>query len=226
MDGASLEGHPKRITGGAPPEGHLRQCRANSQVTRVRCRRWALRTSNYCQFHGGRRAQAIYCRTGKRRLPVIYSKFLGPKLSERVRELLDKPHDEQISLYQELAIARANACEALKLASPLYDEELSEKLTPEIKSLMISTLSTAMTEVKDLVLAASRLEKEAGEKVSLKVVNLIVMQIVLAINDVCGTEYLGLAEAIALAIDERVRLPLNDKLNPIIKVNIGNVDSS
>jgi len=205
---------------GAPPEGHENQCQAKSQRTRVRCRRWAWVGSNYCQFHGGRRAAAVYCRTGKRRLPTFYSKYLGPKLRERVEELLLKPHDEQVSLYEELAIARANACEALNLARPMFDDPSS--LTDETKALIISTLSTAMDNVKDLVLAASRLEKEAGDKVSLKVMNLIVMQIVLAINDVCGTKHLGLAEAIAKAIDERVRLPLNDKLNPTIKVNLGN----
>jgi len=209
---------------GAPPEGHKNQCKAKSQVTRVRCRRWALRTSEYCQFHGGRRAAHIYSRTGKRRLPVIYSKFLGPKLAERVEELLEQPHAEQVSLYNELAIARSAACEAIKLASPLFDEKQSVKLTDDLKALMIQTLGTAMREVKDLVLAASRLEKEAGDKVSLKVVNLIVMQIVLAINDVCGAENLGLAEAIARAIDERVRLPLNS-IEPVIKVQIGSGDT-
>lgn len=206
---------------GAPPDGHANQCRAKSQVTRRRCRRWALRGSRYCQFHGGRRAVQIYCRTGERRLPNFYSKYLGPKLSERVRQLLDVPHDEQVSLYQELAVARASACEALQLAQPLFDEKLSKKLDLETKSLIISTLGAAMSNVKDLVLAASRLEKEAGDKVSMKVINLIVMQIVLAINDVCGTKHLELAEAIGKAIDDRVRLPLNDKLNPVIKVQIG-----
>ena len=151
---------------------------------------------------------------------MIYSKFLGPKLAERVEELLEQPHAEQVSLYNELAIARSAACEALKLASPLFDEKLSAKLTPDLKALMIQTLSTAMGEVKDLVLAASRLEKEAGDKVSLKVVYLVVMQIILAINDVCGIEHLNLAEAIARAIDERVRLPLNNA-EPTIRVQIG-----
>lgn len=205
---------------GAPPEGHENQCRSKSQRTRQRCRRWALRGSQYCQFHGGRRAAALYAKTGKRRLPSFYSKYLGPKLSERVKELLDQPHDEQISLYQELAIARATAAEALKLAQPLWDEKQAAKLNEVTKSLMIQTLGQAMNEVKDIVLAASKLEKEAGDKVSMKVINLIVMQIVFAINDVCGTEYLGLAEAIGKAIDERVRLPLNDKLNPTIRVQI------
>lgn len=207
--------------GGAPPDGHPRQCRSLSQVTRLRCKRWALRGSNHCQFHGGRRAASIYCKTGRRRLPGFYSKYLGPKLSERVRELLDAPHDEQVSLYQELAVARASACEALRLAQPLFDDRQSAKLSPETKSLIIQTLGQAMSNVKDVVLAASRLEREAEDKVSMKVINLVVMQIVLAINDVCGTEHLALAEAIGKAIDERVRLPMNDKLNPVIRVRVG-----
>ena len=152
-------------------------------------------------------------------MSTFYSKHLGPKLSERVRELLDKPHDVQVSLYEELAVSRASACEALKLAQPLFDD--SVELTAETKSLIISTLGTAMANVKDLVLAASKLEKEAGDKVSIKVINLVVMQIVLAINDVCGTENLAIAQAIGKAIDERVRLPMNDKLNPTIRVRIG-----
>ena len=202
---------------GAPPDGHENQCRAKSRVTRLRCKRWALRGSHYCQFHGGRRAAQVYNKTGQRRLPGFYSKYLGPKLSQRVKELLDTPHDEQVSLYQELAIARANACEALKLSTPLFD---GTKLDDSTKALIISTLGEAMKNVKDLVLAASRLEKDAEDKVSMKVVNLIVMQIIIAINEVCGTEHIIIAEAIAKAIDNKVRLPLNNKLNPTIEIEL------
>ncbi len=152
-------------------------------------------------------------------MSTFYSKHLGPKLSERVRELLDHPHDVQISLYEELAVARASACEAFKLCQPLWDDKVT--LKDETRALMIDTLGTAMTNVKELVLAASKLEKDAGDKVSVKVINLVVMQIVMAINDVCGTEHLALAEAIGRSIDERVRLPMNEKLNPTIRVQIG-----
>jgi len=206
---------------GAPPDGHDRQCRARSRVTRERCKRWALVGSNYCQFHGGRRAQQLVQR--KIKLPSFYSKYLGPKLSERVKELLSKPHNEQVALYEELAVARAGACEALKLAQPLFEEK---ELSDETKSLIISTLNSAMANVKDLVLAASKLEKEQDDKVSIKVINLIVYQIIVAINEVCGTEHQSIAEAIAQAIDEKVRLPLNDKLAPNVRIQIGNNDTT
>jgi len=102
----------------------------------------------------------------------------------------------------------------------LFDPEVSKKLTPEVKALILQTLSESLKNVKELVLAASKLEKESSDKVSIKVINLIVQQIIMAINDVCGVENMAIAEAIAAAIDERVRLPLNDKLNPKIHINV------
>jgi len=158
---------------------------------------------------------------GYAKLPSQYSKFLGPKLSKRVNELLSKPHSEQVALYDELAIARSTACEALKLASPLFDSEASEKFPPETKALMMQTLQQAMDNVKEMVLACSRIEKDSADKVSIKVLNLVVNQVVLAVHDVCGEDNATLAEAIAHAIDDRVRLPINDQYNPEIKVNVG-----
>jgi len=212
---------PDSNKGGAPPDGHPRQCRAMSYVTRVRCKRWALRGANNCQFHGGRNTQrALQRQINKRRLPMFYTKYLGPKLAKRVAELTSVPHDEQVSLYEELGLARSGMIEALQLASPLQDPVACAKLSPEIKALMIQTLAESMKNVKELTLACSKLEKDASDKVSIKVINLIVQQIIMAINDVCGVENMAIAEAIAAAIDERVRLPLNDKLNPKIHINM------
>lgn len=200
-----------------PYENHPRQCRATSHVTGKRCRRWALVGRKTCQFHGGRTGGI---RTRRLKLPGFYSRYLGPKLSERVAELMGKSHDEQVSLYEELAVARATACEALALAQPLFEPEQSAKLNAETKALMVQTLNQAMSSVKELVLAASRIEKDADDKVSLKVVNLIVQQIVVTINETCGTDQAPLAEAIAKAIDDRIRVPLSDKINPIVRVNV------
>jgi signal peptidase II len=66
---------------------------------------------------------------------------------------MTKTHAEQVSLYEELAVARATACEALALAQPLFDEKLSKDLNPETRALMVTTLNSAMSNVKELVLA-------------------------------------------------------------------------
>ena len=155
----------------------------------------------------------------------FYSKYLGPRLSERVREALNEPHDEQVSLYQELAITRATACEAIALAQPLFNPDQRAKLSDETISLLVGTLGNAMSAVKELVLAAARIEKDSKDKVSLKVINLIVGQIIAAVREICGEDNLELCEAIAEHIDKKVRIPLNDKINPVIEIDLGSIEA-
>jgi len=208
------------VRGGAPPDDHARQCKARSMVTRKRCKRWALRGSDNCQFHGGRMSAAYRFKKGIYNVSGIYSKYLGPILTERVREAVNEPHDEQVSLYQELAITRSVACEALKLARPMFDPDLRKQIDDETAAMCMTTLNSAMASVKDLVLAAARIEKDSKDKVSIKVINLIVAQIITAVQDECGEEHESLAESIAQAIDKKVRLPMNDKANQVIEIDV------
>lgn len=103
----------KTSNGGCPPDDHPRRCQAKARGSQDRCKRWALVGSNYCQFHGGRRTHTV-----KKGLPYRYSKHLGPKLREAVDEFLAQPHHDQISLYEELAMLRLAATQAIRLAEP------------------------------------------------------------------------------------------------------------
>ena len=136
-----------------------------------------------------------------------------------MRGLLDSPHDEQVSLFNESAHARANYGESLRLARLLH-EEGNEKLTLEAKALLIQTMTDAAKEVKDLTLAASRIEKEAQDKVSPRVIGIILTRVMMAINDVCGTEHIDIATAIKQTIDRRIRSPLCQRIDPVIQVNL------
>jgi len=205
---------------GVPPPDHPRRCAGRSRATRRRCKRWALVHSDYCPFHGGRMAAAYRFKRGLYTLPSFYSKYLGPKLAEAVQEALNRPHDEQVAVYEELAISRELAGKALKLSKPLFDPEMEKKLNAETKALMIQASQTAMEHVKGMVLAASKIEKDAKENISIKAVHLIVNQIILAINEVCGTENLELAKSIADAIDQKVRLPLGNKVDQVVDVTL------
>jgi len=129
-------------------------------------------------------------------------------------------HDEQVSLYEELAVTRASAQKALALCQPLFDAELEAKLVPETKALMLQMMHTAMNGVRDMVTAAARVESMANDRVSIKVIDLIVKQIIAAVYDVCGHENAVLAEAIEASINDRVRLPLMDKDTPTLKINL------
>ena len=165
--------------------------------------------------------ETTYLHRGERKLSDFYSECLGPVLSDKVRELLDNPHDEQISLYNELQIARALYGESLKLVQPLFEPRNGqERLTTEIKALILQTVEDASKEVKDLCLAQSKIEKESSDKVSMRVVEIIIFRIMAAINDICGVDNMAIGNEIKRAIDERIRLPLSNKFNPTIQVNL------
>lgn len=165
--------------------------------------------------------ETTYLHRGERKLSDFYSECLGPVLSDKVRELLDNPHDEQISLYNELQIARALYGESLKLVQPLFEPRNGqERLTTEIKALILQTVEGASKEVKDLCLAQSKIEKESSDKVSMRVVEIIIFRIMAAINDICGVDNMAIGNEIKRAIDERIRLPLSNKFNPTIQVNL------
>ena len=206
--------------GGIPHPDHPRRCKGRSRVRNKRCKTWALQGSDYCHFHNGRRSLAYQFKKGIYPVGGFYSKYLGPRLTEMVRQNLNEPHDEQVALYQELAITRSMACEAIKLAQPLFDDDMRSKLDTETTAMIFSTLQNAMSSVKDLVLAAARIEKDSKDKVSLKVINLIVAQIINAVNQECGTENEELADAIGKRINDKVRLPMNDKINPVIEIEM------
>jgi len=158
-------------------------------------------------------------RDGERSLSDFYSEALGPVLSDKVRQLLDNPHDEQISLYNELAIARANYAETLKLNRAIH-EKGNEKLSAVDKALIIQTMNDASKEVKDLTLASSKIEKESSSKVSSRVVGIILTRVMMAINDVCGIDNENIGNNIKKAIDDRIRLPLSQRCDPVIQVNL------
>lgn len=194
---------------------HPRRCHARSGRTHRRCGRWALVTSNYCQYHGGRRSHLPTLR----KMPGFYSKYMGPKLAQRVREILSRPSSEQVSLYQELALARTNVAETLKLYEVLLDPEQSAKLTVDTRVAIMSAMREAMDQVREMVTACAKIEKDAQDKVSMPVVNLVVQQIIIAVNEVCGTENLAIAEALAKKIED-IRLPVQDRFAPTVCVDL------
>lgn len=185
---------------GAPPEGHERQCHAKSRVTKNRCRKWALTGRDYCQMHGGRRALVQ-----RRGMPTHYTKHLGKTLRARIEELTDEAHHEQVNLYEELAITRVILENAIVLAEPAL---MNNEMEPAIKVLAMEALGAAVGNVKDLVVAAAKIENDTREKVSVRVLDLFVLQVLRAIYRACDDP------AVALRIEEEMRsvaLPSSDQ---------------
>lgn len=139
----------------------------------------------------------------------FYSKQLGPTLAEKLQELTGKPHSEQLQLYEEIALARCAAAEALRTVAPVF--EGNPNVTDSMRSLACGIVQEAMSNVAQLVETASRIEKNAEDKISVNVLNLFVVQITYAIYKILGRENLHLAKRIDAAIQETVRLPNTEK---------------
>lgn len=186
---------------GAPPEGHERQCHSRSRVTQQRCRRWALKDSDYCQFHGGRSKRGV---PTTNKLPSIYRKGLKDGLVDLLESLASQPHHDQIALYEELALSRMCAQQALALATPVLS---GEKVDAQTQALTVSLLKDALNNVRDMCIAVSKIEKDKDDRVSLKVVDLFIIQILRAIYRVCGDEHAELAVRLEEEITSTVQLP-------------------
>ena len=128
-------------------------------------------------------------------------------MSEKLAQLTRQPLETQVSLYEELAIARLAASKALALAQPVLLGEITDQ---RLVAMSIAVLREAMNHVRDMVMAAARIEKDADDKFSLKVLALFVAQITKAVHDELGDD-VALCERITRAIDERVRVPLIPK---------------
>lgn len=195
---------------GGPPLGHARQCQAQSRIHKRQCRRWALKESKYCQFHGGR--SSVARRTN---LPRFYSQKLGPTLQRKIEELLGTSHDDQVNVYEELALMRIAAAQAVKLAEPAL---MGNRVNDNTKRLAISLMGDALSQVREFVVAAAKIERDAHGRVSIHVVNLFVLQVIRAIYRACGDDT-ATAERIEAEINATVRLPKDGDADPNIVID-------
>lgn len=152
---------------------HPRQCQAMLKRHGGRqCRRFALVGANYCQFHGGRNRKA----RGQVRinhLPFFYRKYLSPTLTAKVEELLNVAPDEQINLFEELALMRTMAGEAVQLYGLA-----EEKGSPEQRTEAALLMRSALRDVVQTCEAASRVVASGKDKVSVHDIQFVVNQII------------------------------------------------
>lgn len=191
---------------GPPHEDSPFRCQGKSTQTGQRCRIWAAVGRKYCRFHGGhqrRGPRANRSKYGDDRTSLVYDKYLGQTLSSAMASFVSKPHDEAVTLYHELGLARTVAAQAVQLCGIAWD---SEKVDAETKMKASSIMVASLDRVKELVLAVAKIEKDAEDKVSLKVVILFQQQIIQAIYNACGAD-IELGARIEHAIRENVRVP-------------------
>jgi len=130
-----------------------------------------------------------------------YSRHLSETLSAKLDEFLSAPHHEQLALYEELAVARAQALDALKM----WDAATGSK--PQIQAMATAVVRDALEFVKDMVLATSRVEKDAEDKVSVRVLDLFIEQVLRCVSTHVDDETMELIDA---EVKKYVRFPDDD----------------
>jgi hypothetical protein len=189
-----------------PPARHPRRCHSVSSVTGRRCGRWALCGRDYCQFHGGRASQ----RSRGEKMPVGYSKYLMPSLAERLQDFLTGgDYQEQLRLYEEIALARTLLSKDLELLNALHKavEDKNPTVTPEVLLTASQHVRRGTEHVADLCSKMAGIEKSMADRVGVQQLGFFVEQITRVIYQRLGPENEELAKQLAVDLKERVKLP-------------------
>jgi hypothetical protein len=215
-----------RQFGGRAPD-HMR-CETIRKRTGERCKHWRCRDSRYCRFHGGRRSRGkgrnnynptpIY--NGRisilqgRKMPPIYRKYLRKTLSHAVNELCNMPPDEQLQVFEELALMREAAGQAIALYGAA--RSVVERLPPEtpdenkhqaIGNMMeaASIMREALMQVVKIVETARKLEDRGKDKIGLHMLQHFVDQIVVFVYQTFGDD--PRVEQFCIAVRDGVKIP-------------------
>jgi len=156
--------------GGKPPYDHERRCKATRRCG-LRCERWALRGSNYCQFHGGRRkGQGKYWTQAVAR---FYKRALTESLEAVVAEHLEMKPDDQLTLFEELALVREAAAGHVKIYAAAIETGKQETIMAAGE-----LMALAMQRVAEMCKAASAVNSTQKDKFSAHDLNYIIEQII------------------------------------------------
>lgn len=199
---------------GSPPNdsrSHMR-CQRILWKNGERCGHWAMRGSRWCTKHGGRREAArkksprLY-RIAK--MPRAYSKYLTRTLSEALEEQTGVNPQEQLQLYDELALIRDSAGQAVKLygaARQASEEDPTSLKKQEFVFQAGAIMREQLKEVISACEAAARLENSAKDKISIHQLHFFIQQIVRAAYNVLGDD-VETVRKIEHSIKTTIRLP-------------------
>ena len=201
-----------------PPEpipGHdTRKCQARLTGWKAgrRCHAFHMKDRLFCWFHGGcRRTREGRDIVRISHLPRFYSRQLGKTLHEAVEEHLSAAPEEQINLFEELALTRVIAGDAVALYSAtceaLKDKPADDKQAHAAKDLAGSIVIDAMKHVSDVCTKAAQIEAQAKDKFSVHSVTHVVNQIIRVMYELCEPEHHDIAVKFEHAVRTQVKLP-------------------
>jgi len=163
------------------------QCKATRRRDGERCTKFRLRGSEYCQFHGGRsRKSKKLIQTGH--LPMWYKTVLNETLAQALEQATDAAPAEQLQIFEELALMRLAAKDAVALWSAAQ-----ESVNNETKAAAAEIMREALGAVVKTCDTAAKINAAATDKVSVHNIAHIVRQIVRIAHETMSDEKDALA---------------------------------
>ena len=168
------------------------------------CKTPAMEGFLYCREHV---TQGLYRNTVK--MPGIYDRVLTRTLAESIAALQAEPPAKQMQIFDELALMRDVAAEAVKLYSVAREAAAQQPDNMKLTEQVLSTgavMREHLNEVVRLAEVAGRIEQQAKDKISIPQLYFFVDQLVHAIYVALDGDVV-LAKQIERTIKETVLLP-------------------
>jgi hypothetical protein len=188
-------------------DGRPRRCHARSSQTGRRCARWSEPARDYCKFHGGRQPQVRL-----KKMPAAYAAHLRPALAERLQDFLgSKRREEQLEIFEEIALARTMLTEALDIAKVIHGQGAEMELAAQ------RHVRDMMDTVADLCVRMARIGKDLADTVNVGALGMFVEEITRMMYARLGDQS---DVARALADDLRqLRLPASGAQDPRVPLD-------
>lgn len=202
-----------RREGTKPKVDSPRRCQAISKATGIQCTEWALKGQPTCHAH--RKVAKV--------MPSFYRKVLGPTLQTLLEESTGIDPDEQVQIYEELALMRQFAADAAEGYSKAFTmhEVLKQQLAAGNESVQESHVDNAhkllmtagenmakrLKQVTDVAKTAEAIADKAKDRFSIHDLHFIVERISAAVFTECGEENHQIAERIEANIRSGMIIP-------------------
>jgi hypothetical protein len=142
-------------------------------------------------------------------MPRVYAKYLSKELTRTLEEQLAVSPQEQLQLYEELALMREAAGQAVKLYSVAHEAARTQPENTKRQELVVTAsqiMAEALKNVQGICEAAARCEAQAKDKLSIHQLYFFINQIVHCIHEAAGGD-VEFAERVVQAIKTGVKLP-------------------
>ena len=187
-----------KIGGQAPADSTSeRRCQATRRCG-LQCRRWARKESRYCSFHGARSKKNR--KYWNQHVARFYKRSISEGLNAAIEEHLNEKPDDQLMVFEELALLRHAANHAVHL----YDLSLQSK-NPEAIQLATSLMVDNLKTVVEVCKSATQIASVQKDKFSVHDLAYIIEQIIRISHDVF-CDYPDLAARFAVSIRSSVSL--------------------